>query len=104
MFLLCIRPGCRLVVGHEKNLLQYTARQAQQKPQADCFAEPKKQPRTGQEALQDATTEFFDINKLQLQKLDCKIDLFVEVIQTAWLTKWTKANVDFDIEDFITWY
>ena len=54
------------VVDHEKN----TARQAQQKLKADCFAEHKKQPRTGQEALRDATAEFFDINKLQLQKLD----------------------------------
>ena len=87
-------------VDHEKNSHQYTARQQHQQLKLEYFAEHQKQPRTGQEALRDATAEFFDINNLQLQKLDCKIDLFAEMIDTGWLTKWTKTNVDFGITDF----
>ena len=87
-------------VDHEKNSHQYTARQQHQQLKLEYFAEHQKQPRTGQEALRDATAEFFDTNKLQLQKLDCKIDLFAEMIDTGWLTKWTKTNVDFGITDF----
>ena len=88
------------VVDHQKNSLQYSARQVQQKLKADYFAEHKKQPRTGQEALRDATAQFFAIHKLQLQQLECKIDLFAEMVQTGWLTKWTKTNVDFAAADF----
>ena len=42
----------------------------QQKLKTDYFAEHNKQPRTGQEALRDATGQFFAIHKLQLQKLN----------------------------------
>ena len=89
-------------VDHEKNSKQYTARQLHQQLKLDCFTEHGKQPWTGQEALRDATAEFFAIHvhKLQLQKIDCRIDLFNEMIQTGWLTKWTKTNVDFGITDF----
>jgi hypothetical protein len=99
---LCLSFVSDAVVDHQKNATQYTARQLQQKLKADYFAEHKKQPRTGQEALRDATAEFFVANKTQLQRLDCKIDLFVEMVQTGWLTQWTKENVAFGIDFFRT--
>ena len=88
------------VAVNQKKVTQFAARQQQRQLKDDYFSVNKKQPRTGQEALRDATAEFFAMHKLQLQKLDCKVDLFAELIQTGWLSEWTNINVDFGAADF----